>query len=132
MRPNRQERALTAWVLYFSILFGALACAIGHGQLAAQQLSGLGDAWCSVHADSAGSAGSAATPGSDSALPSGGSSCALSSSFSASILAAFFGLLGLLAVARAPALPRLQPRTSRRLRWPTVNPRASPAPLPAH
>lgn len=128
MRPNRQERALTAWVLYFSILFGALACAIGHGQLAAQQLSGLGDAWCSVHADSP---GSPTALGSDSALPSG-SSCALSSSFSAIILAAFFGLLGLLAVARAPALPRLQPRTSRRLRWPTVNPRASPAPLPAH
>jgi hypothetical protein len=50
----------------------------------------------------------------------------LSSTFSAIILAAFFGLLGLLAPSRAPLLTFFfTPRPVRYL-WPSANPRASP------
>ena len=46
MKLARKDRSLTAWVLYFSILFSAFVCAISHGQMAGLQLSGLDGQYC--------------------------------------------------------------------------------------
>lgn len=131
MRPNRRQRSLTAWVLYFSILFGAFACAIGHGQMAGLQLSGLDGQFCSFEGNFAAGAD---LSGTDIVPPSpvSGGNCVLTSTFAAIILAAFFGLIGLLALSRAVPLPPLLPSDAIRDRWPTANPRASPSALPAY
>jgi len=128
MKPNRQQRALTAWMLYFSILFGALACAVGHGQMAGLQLSGLDGGFCSYEGNTL-----SGTHLQDAdLLPSvAGAGCVLTSSFAALILAAFFGLLGLLALSAAEPLPPAFRQRLRPDRWPPANPRASPQPLPA-
>lgn len=120
----RRHRSLLAWMLYCSILLGALACAIGHGQMAGLALSGIDGQFCSLDGTSSGK-----TLGDDS-MPIGslasGEGCALSSTFGALILAAFFGLLALLAPTRDWSLPR-RPHLHRPPRaWLLANPRASP------
>lgn len=53
MKLAHHTRSHVAWVLYFSILFGSLLCAMGHGQMAGLRLAGMDDAaWCT--ADSSG------------------------------------------------------------------------------
>ncbi len=123
MKLARTDRTLIAWMLYFSVLFAALACSIGHGQMAGLQLSGLAGGYCAFD----GAAGAEPAGGLVAVNPATGSGCALSSSFGALLLAAFFGLLGLLAGARqAPAPAAPVARTPRYL-WPSANPRASPS-----
>lgn len=125
MQPTRTDRSLIAWILYFSVLFGALACAIGHGQMAGLQLSGLDGQYCSFEGNFG--AGADLTGSGIAAVnPATGSGCALCSSFGALILAALFGLLGLLAPSRAPLVPPPQAGTAVRFLWPSANPRASP------
>lgn len=127
MKIARTERSLVAWILYVSILFSAFSCAIGHGQMAGLQLSSLGDEYCSLDGnfgadlDDSGLATTTSTPG---------SSCVLVSLFSALILAAFFGLWGLLTIDQARPFARLYLSRSNRYRWPPANPRASPYGLP--
>ncbi|MGE7991014.1 DUF2946 family protein [Pseudomonas sp. NPDC089554] len=133
MKLARQTRSQVAWVLYFSILLSSLLCAVGHGQMAGLQLSGLGDAaWCAT--DSSGAASSSHHGGShdsgDMAMPSG-ADCMITSLFSATLLAALFGLLALLAGETTRPLPRQPAPPLPKQRWPLVNPRASPALLPA-
>jgi len=128
MKLARQDRSLTAWVLYFSILFSAFVCAISHGQMAGMQLSGLDGQYCSFDGNF-GAGADLDGSGIVAPNPVTGSNCALASLFSAIILAAFFGLLGLLGLlaaerswsASALHLPRIT-----RYRWPPANPRASP------
>lgn len=132
MKLARQTRSQVAWVLYFSILLSSLLCAIGHGQMAGLQLSGLGDAaWCA--SDSSGAAFSsqhgAGHDSNDAAMPAG-ADCMVTSLFCATLLAAFFGLLALLAGEAARPLPRQPIPLLPKQRWPLVNPRASPASLP--
>ncbi|HLA30277.1 MAG TPA: DUF2946 domain-containing protein [Pseudomonas sp.] len=125
MKLTPTDRRLLAWLLYFSVLFGALACSIGHGQMAGLQLSGLDGQYCSFDGNF-GAGADLDGSGVVAPNPATGSGCSLSSSFSAIILAAFFGLLGLLAASRAPlAAPLFIPRPVRYL-WPSANPRASP------
>lgn len=125
MKLARKDRSLTAWLLYFSILFGAFACAIGHGQMAGLQLSGLDGQYCSFEGNF-GTGADLDGSGIVAPNPATGSNCALASLFSAIIVGALFGLLGLLSASRAPAAARLLvPRTVRYL-WPSANPRASP------
>lgn len=125
MKLARTDRSLIAWMLYFSVLFSAFACSIGHGQMAGLQLSGLDGQYCSFEGNFGAGAdltGSGILP----LNPAAGSACSLSSTFSAIILAAFFGLFGLLAASRQPpAAPSFVPRPARYL-WPSANPRASP------
>ncbi|NQD92899.1 DUF2946 domain-containing protein [Pseudomonas sp. CrR25] len=125
MKPAHSNRSLTAWILYFSVLFGAFACSIGHGQMAGLQLSGLDGQYCSFEGNFGAGAdltGSGITP----VNPATGSGCSLCSTFSALILAAFFGLLGLLGAAGQRFAPSsFAPRPLRYL-WPSANPRASP------
>jgi hypothetical protein len=125
MKLARTDRSLIAWMLYFSVLFSAFACSIGHGQMAGLQLSGLDGQYCSFEGNSA--AGVDLTgSGIPAVNPATGSGCSLCSTFSALILAAFFGLLGLLGASRQPrAAPLLAGRPVRYL-WPSANPRASP------
>ncbi|MGG2399085.1 DUF2946 domain-containing protein [Pseudomonas sp. SH1-B] len=125
MKLARKDRSLTAWVLYFSILFSAFVCAISHGQMAGMQLSGLDGQYCSFDGNFGAGAdldGSGIVPPN----PATGSNCALASLFSASILAAFFGLLGLLTVERSWSASALHLPRITRYRWPPANPRASP------
>lgn len=125
MKLARKDRSLTAWMLYFSILFSALVCAISHGQMAGMQLSGLDGQYCSFEGNfgaGADLAGSGIVPPS----PATGTGCALGSLFSAVILAAFFGLLGLLVSDRVRPLTTLHVPRLARYRWPPANPRASP------
>lgn len=121
MKLARTDRSLIAWMLYLSVLFGAFACSIGHGQLAALQLGGLAGGYCSAQ----GNAGPAVDLA-GSAAPLLNAGCSLCSTFGALILAAFFGLLGLLAASRAPLAPALPASRPVRFLWPAANPRASP------
>lgn len=125
MKLARKERSLTAWLLYFSILFGAFACAISHGQMAGMQLSGLDSQYCSFDGNF-GAGANLDGSGIVAPDPATGSNCALASLFSAIILAAFFGLLGMLAGERVRPLPALHIPRLARYRWPPANPRASP------
>lgn len=125
MKLARKERSLTAWLLYFSILFGAFACAISHGQMAGMQLSGLDSQYCSFDGNF-GAGANLDGSGIVAPDPATGSNCALASLFSAIILAAFFGLLGMLAGERVHPLPALHIPRLARYRWPPANPRASP------
>jgi hypothetical protein len=125
MKLARKDRSLTAWLLYFSILFGAFVCAISHGQMAGLQLSGLDGQYCSFEGNF-GAGADLDGSGVVAPNPATGSGCALSSSFSAIILAAFFGLLGLLLASRALPGVSLAVRRPVRYLWPSANPRASP------
>ncbi|MDM8348140.1 DUF2946 domain-containing protein [Pseudomonas sp. sp1636] len=125
MKLTRADRSLLAWMLYFSVLFSALACSIGHGQMAGMQLSGLDGQYCSVDGNFGAGIdlpGSASVPLNLAA----GSACSLCSTFSALILAAFFGLLGLLGASRQPLAAPLRAGRPVRYLWPSANPRASP------
>jgi len=125
MKLARTDRSLIAWMLYFSVLFGAFACSIGHGQMAGLQLSGLDGQYCSFEGNFGAGAdltGSGIVPPN----PATGSGCSLCSTFSAIILAALFGLLGLLDSSRRRlTAPTVAARPVRYL-WPSANPRASP------
>jgi hypothetical protein len=125
MKPSIAHRRLLAWLLYFSVLFSAFACSIGHGQMAGLQLSGLDGQFCSF----SGNFGAGADLDGSGVVapnPATGSGCSLSSTFSAIILAAFFGLLGLLAPSRAPRRGLVLAPQPVRYLWPSANPRASP------
>ncbi|KRW58488.1 DUF2946 domain-containing protein [Pseudomonas sp. TTU2014-080ASC] len=126
MKLRRSDQRLFAWMLYFSVLFSALVCSIGHGQMAGLQLSGLDGQYCSFE----GNFGAGADLNGSGVIapnPATGSGCALSSGFSAVLLAAFFGLLGLLPLTRTIRLASwLSPATAVRFLWPSANPRASP------
>ncbi|MBJ7548167.1 DUF2946 domain-containing protein [Pseudomonas sp. OA3] len=130
MKLARQDRSLTAWVLYFSILFSAFVCAISHGQMAGMQLSGLDGQYCSFDGNF-GAGADLDGSGIVAPNPATGTGCALASLFSALILAAFFGLLGLLVAERVRPLAALHIPRLARYRWPPANPRASPFLLPA-
>lgn len=128
MKLTRSDRRLLAWMLYFSVLFSAFACSIGHGQMAGLQLSGLSSQYCSFD----GNFGAGANlDGSGVVAPNSatGTGCALASLFSAIILAAFFGLLGLLATRHVALLTSSFAPQSVRYLWPSANPRASPSAL---
>ncbi len=124
MNLSRSNRSLLAWVLYFSVLFSALACAVSHGQMTGLQLSGMDGGYCGLDAS-----GSMDMGGVDSGVPMPfmGSVCPLCSTFVALALAAFFGLLGLLPRQRPATLrPSAEPGGAVRYLWPSANPRASP------
>lgn len=125
MKLARKQRSLLAWMLYFSVLFGALVCAISHGQMAGLQLSGLDGQYCSFDGNF-GAGADLDGSGVVAPNPATGSGCALGSLFSAIILAAFFGLLGLLAAEVHRPLSALSAPRPARYRWPPANPRASP------
>ncbi|UYP31256.1 DUF2946 domain-containing protein [Pseudomonas sp. Z8(2022)] len=125
MKMARKDRSLTAWVLYFSILFSAFVCAISHGQMAGLQLSGLDGQYCSFEGNF-GAGADLDGSGIVASNPATGSNCALASLFSAIILAAFFGLFGRLAGECGWPLSVLHLPRITRYRWPPANPRASP------
>nr|WP_024309511.1 DUF2946 domain-containing protein [Pseudomonas sp. P818] len=125
MKLARKDRSLTAWVLYFSILFSAFVCAISHGQMAGMQLSGLDGQYCSFEGNF-GAGADLDGSGIVAPNPATGTGCALASLFSAIILAALFGLFGLLAAELVRPLPALHIPRLARYRWPPANPRASP------
>ncbi len=98
MKLASREKSMIAWVLYFSILFGSLLCAMGHGQMAGLRLSGLdGGLFCSTD-------GGAIFEGLQDvpapSLPVVGD-CVIASLFGAILLAAFSGC--------SPCLPASQP-----------------------
>lgn len=124
MMLARHQKAHVAWLLYFSILFGSLLCAMGHGQMAGLRLAGLDDAaWCSADSSGVFKVDQDTT---DPVLSAGGD-CVIASLFSATLLAVFFGLLALLARESSKPLPKQPTPRLPKQRWPLVNPRASPA-----
>jgi hypothetical protein len=126
MNWTRPNRPLLAWMLYFSVLFSALACSVGHGQMAGLQLSGLDAVFCGG-ALGGSLNGDLAESGMPGANPATGFACSLCSSFVGLALAAFFGLLGLLPMRQPPPSPRpLWAGLPVRYLWPSANPRASP------
>lgn len=131
MKPTRRHRALTAWMLYFSVMFAALVCAVGHGQMAGLQLSGLDAHYCSFEGNF-GAGANLDGSGIVAPDPATGGGCLLASSFGALLLAALFGLLGLLAADTPRPLPVPAVTRCVRRHWPPANPRASPTPLPVH
>ncbi|WP_339079986.1 DUF2946 domain-containing protein [Pseudomonas sp. TMP9] len=128
MKLTRSDRRLLAWMLYFSVLFSAFACSIGHGQMAGLQLSGLSSQYCSFDGNF-GAGADLDGSGVVAPNPATGTGCALASLFSAIILAAFFGLLGLLVASCAALLSVFFAPHPVRYLWPSANPRASPSTL---
>ncbi|MFW9265703.1 DUF2946 family protein [Pseudomonas sp. NR3] len=128
MKLASRKKSMIAWVLYFSVLFASLLCAMGHGQMAGLRLSGLdGGLLCST------GGGAVFESVHDAPAPSlpVEADCVIASLFGAILLAAFFGLLALLAGEPAWPLPAQPTRCLPRQRWPLINPRASPALLPS-
>ncbi|MES2820512.1 MAG: DUF2946 domain-containing protein [Pseudomonadota bacterium] len=125
MKQTRHHRELTAWVLYFSILFSAFACSISHGRMAGLQLSGIGGAYCS----SQGNLGSGLDAGF--AGPSGGGltsllGCPLCGALGLGLALLFcLGWLRLAARCPRPSFERRR-NSPPRYTWPSANPRASP------
>lgn len=119
MKLVHRDRALLAWVLFVCILFSALHCANGHGQMLATQPGVAGSEHDHHHAQHV-------EAGGDHTHSSMDSGCDFASPFSAIILAAFFGLLGLLAMEAVRPLPTWHVARQPRSRWPSANPRASP------
>lgn len=126
MQLTRKDRSLIAWLLYFSTLFGAFVCAISHGQMAGMQLSGLDAQFCSFDGNF-GAGANLDGSGIVASNPATGDGCVLSSTFSALLLACFFGLLGLFAVEPRQPPPFMGCARPVRYRWPPANPRASPS-----
>ncbi|PRB79900.1 DUF2946 family protein [Pseudomonas sp. MYb185] len=124
MTLARKERALLAWVLLLSILFSALHCAVGHEQVSATPAVAAEHDHHHHHSGHDEAAAAHAHSSAD-------SGCDFASPFGAIILAAFFGLLGRLAVEQSRPLPVLHLPRLVRARWPPANPRASPILLPA-
>lgn len=124
MKLARKERSLLAWMLFLSVLFSALHCAFGHEQMSTLAVVANEHVHHQHHSHT----------GHDEAAAhhhaSADTGCDFASPFSAIILAAFFGLLGRLAVEAARPLPVLYPRCAVRTHWPPANPRASPELLP--
>lgn len=126
MKLSRTDRSLLAWMLYFSLLFSALACSIGHGQMAGLQLSGLDGLYCGGAA-SGSLSGELGASGAATANPATGFACALCATFGGLALAAFFGLLGLLPLRQIrPNALLVSAGHAVRYLWPSANPRASP------
>lgn len=124
MNLSPTDRALTAWVLYCSLLLGVFACSLGHGQMAGLQLNGFGGAFCSQQ-DNSGPAldggFSDPAPG-DSAMLLG---CACCSSSGFVVLPLLFAL-GLWLRPPRRWLRASSPRGAvpPRQAWPPANPRA--------
>ena len=128
MKLTRSDCRLLAWMLYFSVLFSAFACSIGHGQMAGLQLSGLSSQYCSFDGNF-GAGADLDGSGVVAPNPATGSGCVLASLFSAIILAAFFGFLGLLVASCTALLSVFFAPYPVRYLWPSANPRASPSTL---
>lgn len=127
MNLRQTDRRLLAWLLYCSLLCSALACSIGHGQMAALQLSGLAGHYCALGTTANAAIDLGASSGKALLAPAD-SGCALSSLFSAVLLAALFGLFSLFARLRSQPLPVIcRALRSPRYLWPSANPRASPS-----
>lgn len=125
MNRTRSHRASLAWLLYFSVLFAALVCSIGQGQLAGLQLSGIDGLACTV--GNSGATSDQTTAGTSLVSPVGVFACALCSSVAGLAFAALFALLSVLPprqIRPNPALLALV--TAVRYLWPSANPRASP------
>ncbi|WP_188637208.1 DUF2946 family protein [Halopseudomonas pertucinogena] len=120
MKRARHHRYLSAWVLLCCILFSALHCAYGAGQMV---FPGHGAADQHAH-HSDGHSDSEADAHHHSSAAGG---CEFASPFSAIILAAFFGLLAMLAPAAASPFAAWSAAHHPRLRWPPTNPRAPPS-----
>lgn len=125
MKLARKKRSLWAWMLFFSVLASALHCASGTGPMTRMQLGGGADAHAGHHQHAG--HGEAGTAHIHSSADTG---CEFASPFSAIILAAFFGLLGVLALETGRSLPAWCIARQPRCRWPPANPRASPILLP--
>src|SRR3989338_57733 len=123
MNLNRAARSLIAWVLYICILFSALACSIGHGQMAGLQLSGISGLYCSTD----GSAGADLEAGLVSPVGVAGVlGCAIGAALSLG-LALLFCLSWLRRPAGCPRPAReRRGKAPPRYSWPSANPRASP------
>lgn len=123
MTQARQKHSLWAWMLFLSVLFSALHCAVGHGEVNTVPFDDAQlhhqhhqpDSHHGHHADATAHIHASADTG-----------CEFASPFSAIILAAFFGLLGLLALDAVRPLPVWQVPRQPRSHWPPANPRASP------
>nr|WP_298165562.1 DUF2946 domain-containing protein [uncultured Pseudomonas sp.] len=125
MNRTRPNRPLLAWMLYFSVLFAALVCSIAQGQLAGLQLSGIDGFYCSAGAS--GPVGEGAGFGATAGNSVSGFGCSLCSSSLGLAFAAFFTLLGLLALRQIRLNPALlSAARAVRYLWPSANPRASP------
>ncbi|AYC31492.1 DUF2946 domain-containing protein [Pseudomonas cavernae] len=127
MDTHRRHRPQVAWMLYCSVLFGVLACGLGHGQMLGLQLNGIGGLYCTV--DNGGGPLrdlSSDSPLSSSLSLSSISSCSLCASLGLG-LALLFGMIWLYWPATTPRLARERRiKAPPRYSWPPSSPRAPP------
>jgi len=125
MTLTPSQRALFAWLLYFSILFNVPTCGLLHGQVTGMQLSGVGIVFCSLGYGS----------GVDLSAEDGASATSNMMAFKCPVCGAIsisigmlFALAWLLTLRRdrPTALRQAAQRLYPRYAWPPANPRASP------
>lgn len=125
MTHSSAHRPHIAWTLYFCVLFNVFVCGLGHGQMAALEITGVGGQFCHAMGESASLLDDSS---SDKTGPStlGAFVCPLCSAVSLG-LGLLFCLAWLLLVRHSARVKvergsKAPPRYS----WPSLNPRAPP------
>lgn len=125
MTPAITHRPHIAWTLYFCVLFNVFVCGLGHGQMAALEITGVGGQFCHALGESA------STLGDDSSDQTGPSTmgafvCPLCSAVSLGLGLLF--CLAWLLLDRRRARLKIERRSKAppRCSWPPLNPRAPP------
>ena len=125
MQLTSSRRSLTAWALYFCVLFNVIACGLGHGQMMGLELNGVDGSFCSA----LGNKGPISDLGSRDNSASDWSSafsCPICSAITLSF-ALLFCLTWLLSASKRAGFYRyIRCRAPPRYYWPSANPRASP------
>lgn len=127
MKITRHLCPLTAWTLYASVLLSLFVCGIHHGQMGALALSGLQGGYCAM--DSEHGHGLDSSPAGPAQPAMVQFDCPLCSSGGIALAINSTGWSLEHSALQAPA-PIVVPRHARpppRERWPSLNPRASPA-----
>lgn len=130
MKTTRQTRALTAWMLYASVLFSLMLCGLHHGQMSGLRLAGLDAGFCSISSEH-GPAINLDDSGGDQHMAQ--LDCPVCSSFGLSVplTSAAWSFSRMQGNAPSPIVVRSWAQPPPRYLRPALNPRASPAPLPA-
>ncbi len=125
MTQAPSHRPHIAWTLYFCVLFNVFVCGLGHGQMAALEITGVGGQFCHALGESASTLDDGP---SDKTSPGtlGAFVCPLCSAVSLG-LGLLFCLTWLL-LGRRSARVKVEQRSKAppRYSWPSLNPRAPP------
>lgn len=131
MKFHRTDRRLIAWMLYASVLFSLFASSIHHGQMAGLALSGLSGGYCTM--EGGGGMGQNAGDADHAGKATAQFSCPLCSSSTTALAlnSSAWDLRDIPKGVISPVVVRSWAQPPPRFLWPSLNPRAPPALIPA-